>query len=208
MHLSLAQGLIASGQAKRVLTVHSSAFTRIMRDEEPDSAWLGDGAAAAVIGQVADGNGVLSAVHHANGEACDALVIGVPGQRWWGEGKTTLFALDRDHTRTMLLNLVDRAANAITSSLTAAKLQAADVEFYASHQGTAWFTRATAAEAGLEHAKALVTFPAFGNMSSVNIPFVLAMAEREQMIRDGSVVTTFAGGTGETWSSVCLRWGR
>ena len=40
------------------------------------------------------------------------------------------------------------------------------------------------------------------------IPFILAIAERERMIRDGSVIVTFAGGTGETWSSLVVRWGR
>jgi 3-oxoacyl-[acyl-carrier-protein] synthase-3 len=208
MHLSLAQGLIASGQARHVLSVHSSAFTRIMRNDEPDSPWLGDGASAAVIGPVPDGKGILSALHNTNGASCHALVIGVPNKRWWDDGKCTLYPLDRDHTRAMLLNLVDRAGEAITGALSAAHLAPRDVDFYAAHQGTAWLTRATAAEAGIEHAKTVVTFPQFGNLSSANIPLILAIAEREGMVRDGSVVVAFSGGTGETWSSVCLRWGR
>ena len=90
----------------------------------------------------------------------------------------------------------------------ARRLAPKDVDFYAAHQGTAWLTKATAAQANIEHAKTVVTFPTFGNLSSVNIPLILAIGEREGLLRDGSVVIAFSGGTGETWSSLCLRWGR
>ncbi len=208
MHVSLAQALIASGQARHVLSVHSSAMARVMRVEEPDSAWWGDGAAAAVLGPVSDGRGVLAAQHHTDGTNGNALVLGVPGKRWWQDGAATYYALDRERTRAMLLGLVDRAGDALQGVLRAAGVAPRDVDFYASHQGAAFYTRATAAQAGLEHAKALVTVPQFGNVNSVNIPLVLAIAEREGMIRDDSTVVTFAGGAGETWSSLCLRWGR
>src|SRR5205814_824443 len=48
-HFAIAHGLIASGQARYVLSVHSSTMTRMTPIEEPDSAWWGDGASAAVI---------------------------------------------------------------------------------------------------------------------------------------------------------------
>jgi 3-oxoacyl-[acyl-carrier-protein] synthase-3 len=207
-HFELARGLISSGQAKYVLSVHSSAMTRVMRDDEPDSAWWGDGAAAVVIGPVAPGRGLLAADHNADGTACDAITLGVPGRRWWEDGACTIHAPNREHTRAMLLNLVDRAGESIAKTLAATGLSREDVDFYASHQGTVWFTEATAAEAGLDRAKTIVTFPSFGNMASASIPLVLAIGEREGLIRDGSIVVTFAGGAGEVWSSMCLRWGR
>ncbi len=207
-HATLAHALIASGQARNVLSVHSSAMTRVMRDGEPDSAWWGDGAAAVVFGPVSEGKGIVGAVHNANGASCEALVLGVPGRRWWEDGSITLHSVDRTHTRTMLLTLVDRAREAIGEALAKASVSAPSVDFYASHQGTAWLPRVTAQHAGLAHAQTIATFPTFGNLNSANIPLILAMAEREGMIRDGSVVATFSGGLGETWSSLCMRWGR
>jgi 3-oxoacyl-[acyl-carrier-protein] synthase III len=108
----------------------------------------------------------------------------------------------------MLLSLVDRARDAIESALDTSGLTTSDVDFYAAHQGTVWLSRATAAHARLAHAKTIDTFPMFGNLASTNLPLILARAEREHMLEPGSVVVTFSGGTGETWSSVCLRWGR
>jgi 3-oxoacyl-[acyl-carrier-protein] synthase-3 len=207
-HVALAKGLIASGQARYVLSVHSSAMTRVMRDEEPDSAWWGDGASAAVIGAVSDGKGLLAVTHDADGTSCNAITLGVPGRRWWEDGQCTIHAPDREHTRAMLLNLVDRAGASIAKTLQVAGIHPEDVKFYASHQGTVWFTAATAAQAGLERAKTVVTFPSFGNIASASIPLVLAIGEREGMIRDGTIVVTFAGGAGEVWSSMCFRWGK
>jgi 3-oxoacyl-[acyl-carrier-protein] synthase-3 len=209
LHVSIAQGLIASGQARNVLSVHSSAMTRAHGPDEPHSAWWGDGAAAAVIGRVSDGKGLLSSVHNTDGTGCNALVLGTgPGKRWWDDGAITTHSLDREATKTMLFGMVDRGGVAIRRALGEAGLTTQDVGFYASHQSTAWLTRESAAEAGISHAKTIVTFPYLGNMTSVNLPFILAMGEREGMLRDGTIVTTFSGGVGETWSSLVFRWGR
>lgn len=208
MHMAIARGMIASGQARYVLSVHSSAMTRILRPTESDSAWWGDGAAAVVIGPVSDGRGVLSMVHNTDGSGAEAIAVGVPGKRWFDDGKTTLYCPNREQTRDMLLHLADHARDAIRDALAKAAMTPGAVDFYASHQGTAWLTKLTAQHAGIAHASTVVTFPAFGNMNSVNLPMILAIAEREGQLRDGHVVVTFAGGAGETWSSMCLRWGR
>jgi 3-oxoacyl-[acyl-carrier-protein] synthase-3 len=208
-HMSIAAGLIASGQARYVLSAHSATLTRFTPSSEPHSAWFGDGASAAVLGPVSKGKGLLASVHNANGERCDALVIGSgKGTNYWGEGPLTVHSVNRDATRNMLMGMVDRGGAAVTAALAKSNVSASEVDFYATHQSTAWLTRASAARAGLAHVKTIVTFPMFANMSSVNVPFILALAEREGLVRDGSVVATFTGGTGETWSSLVMRWGR
>jgi 3-oxoacyl-[acyl-carrier-protein] synthase-3 len=207
-HATLAQALIASGTARHVLSIHSSAITRVLDAEEPDSAWWGDGAAAAVFGPVSEGRGLLAACHNVDGTNCKALVLGVPNKRWWQDGAITVHQVDRAHTRSMLLNIVDRGRDAIGQALAAAGLSAGDVDFYAAHQGTAWFGEATGEYAGLHRARTLSTFASCGNMNSANVPYIVALAEREGMIRDGSIVVTFGGGLGETWSSLVFRWGR
>ncbi|APR82468.1 3-oxoacyl-[acyl-carrier-protein] synthase, KASIII [Minicystis rosea] len=207
-HAALAQALIASGRARHVLSVHSSAMSRVIRKEEPDSVLWGDGAAAVVFGPVGAGKGLLGADHNTDGENHEALVLGVPGRCWWDDGAITVCSTDAARVRAMLLTLVDRARDSISGSLADAGITAGEVDFYASHQGAAWLPRVSAEHAGLGAAKTLATFPRFGNMNSVNVPFVLATAEREGRIRDGSLVVTFGGGLGEAWSSLCLRWGR
>jgi 3-oxoacyl-[acyl-carrier-protein] synthase-3 len=175
---------------------------------EPHSAWWGDGAAAAVFGPVSDGRGLLAAVHNTDGKRCDALALGVPGKQWWEDGAITTHSLNRESTRDMLFGMVDRGGAAIAAALARSNLGSGAVDFYASHQSTPWLARETKAEAGLDRARTLVTFPMLGNMNSVNVPYILARGEREGLIRDGSVVATFSGGLGETWSGLVFRWGR
>lgn len=208
VHAALAQALITSGAARHVLSVHSSAITRVHGPSEPHSAWWGDGAAAALFGAVSPGKGILGAVHHTDGSGCEALVLGANGHPWWSGEEITTYSIDRVATRAMLLTIVDRSRAAIHDALRAAGHEASEVDFYASHQGTAWLTRVTAAHAGLDRAATRITFPSLANMNSVNLPFVLALGEREGAIRDGSLVATFSGGLGETWSSLVVRWGR
>ena len=209
LHAKLAHALVASGQARYVLSLHSSAITRVHGPSEPHSAWWGDGAAAAVFGEVSDGRGLLTSVHNTDGSRCDALMLGVPGKTsWWEDGAITTHTHNRVSTRDMLFGMVDRGGQAIREAMHAAGVEPSQVDFYASHQSTPWLTRETAAEAGLSHAKTIVTFPKLANMNSVNVPFILATAEREKMIKDGSIVVTFSGGLGETWSSLVFRWGR
>ncbi len=208
MHVTMAHALVASGQARFVLSIQSSAMTRVMKAEDPASAWMGDAAAAVVIGKVGSGRGLLASVHNANGNTSESLVFGVPGGHWWDDGRIELYAPNREHTRAMLMTLVDRAGTTIGEALAAAELQAKDVDFYAAHQGMPWLTRETAAFAGLQHARTIATFARYGNLSSVNVPLILALGERENLIRDGSIVVTFTGGIGETWSSLVLRWGQ
>jgi 3-oxoacyl-[acyl-carrier-protein] synthase-3 len=161
-----------------------------------------------VISRVGEHRGILSAVHYADGTAANALVLGVPGRRWWELGEITTYSADQEQTRTMINTLVERAGVTIAQALSDAGVEPSGVDFYAAHQGTAWFATATAAHAGLDRANVPNTFPSLGNMNSVNIPYVLAMGVRDGVIRDGSIVVTFGGGFGETWSSIVMRWGR
>lgn len=209
-HMTIAAGMIAGGQARYVLSVHSCALSRVMPSDEPHSAWFGDGAAAVLIGPVSDGKGLLASVHNADGNQYDSLVLGPgPDKRYWEPGPgLTVHSLNREATRNMLFGMVDRGAAAIHEAMTKANITKANVDYFATHQSTPWLTRMAAKAAGLEDKKTVVTYPMFGNMSSVNVPIVLAIGEREGMLRDGSTVVTFSGGIGETWSSLVMRWGR
>lgn len=208
IHAELAAALVTSGRARHVLSVHSSAITRVHGPQEPHSAWWGDGAAAVVWGPVGDGRGLLATQHSVDGAACDALVLGVPDHRWWEAGEVTTHAVDRDHTRAMLLTLVDRGRAAIGAALAAAGVSAADVGYFAPHQGTVWLGEACRTHAGLVAARTVATFPETANMNSVNIPYVLWRGRASGLLADDDVVVTFGGGLGETWSSTVLRWGR
>ena len=208
IQLALAEQLLAAGRFSRGLLVQSSMCSRLVPPEQPSSAILGDAATAVVVGRVAADHGVLGRSHSTDGTHFNALAVGVPGRRWYEEGRNVFYAADKEVARSLILNVADRARAATHAALADARLGVDDVAFYASHQGTSWLRAVTQAESGLDNARTVDTFPWAASVMGVNVPLVLAVAARERKIAPGEVVVAFSGGLGETWSSLVLRWGR
>ena len=208
LQLNLAEKLISSGQYKYGLLVGSSLGSRIVPSKQAGSALFGDGAVAVVVGPVADGYGILGRSHRTDGTRHKAVVIGVPQKRWHDEGRNVFYVESPELGRGLILSVADHAKDVIEEALAEAGKTKADVDFYACHQGTAWVREVTQEVAQLDSARTLDTFAWSGSLMGANLPLVLATAEREGMLRDGDVVTTFSGGLGETWSSLVIRWGK
>ncbi len=208
MQLSLAQKMIASGQARHALLVQSSNFTRLIPPQHSPSAVFGDGATAVVVGPVKGDAGIYGESHRTNGRMHCAVVTGVPGKRWYDEGRPVFYAANLELAREMITAVADHGRQVVLEALEHAGYAPADVDFYAPHQGTGWLRRVTQSFIGLERARFCDTFPWAGSLSAANIPLALATAQREGTLRDGDLVAMFAGGAGETWSSIVMRWGR
>lgn len=208
IQLSLADQAIRSGSMKRVLLVTSSAYSKVMPMEAPMSPWLGDGATAVVLGPVPAGRGILAYAHGTDSEAHSGMVCGVPGKRWYDEGRIIGYAEDKRMAQAIILRAVDHAKSVTGDALAKAGLTPNDVDFYAGHQGGPWMRRVTQEFSGMHRARSLDTFKAFGNLGAANIPLILSLAAHEGTLRDGDVVATFSAGTGMTYSSVVMRWGR
>lgn len=206
-HVALAEPMIRTGVAKYALVIQSAATSRLLRPEDPQSAWFGDGAAATILGPVSEGRGILGRAHETDGSYSDGLVCGIPGRRWY-EGRPFVYSVSEEATRKIILGAVNQSRTVTKRSLAEAGVAANDVDFYAAHQGLAWIPKATQRLAGLTRARRVDSFPWAGSLLGANIPLVLSVGERDGLLRDGDLVTTFAGATGATISSLTLRWGR
>lgn len=208
LQLELAAAMIAAGQAHRALIVQSSEFSRIVASDAPFAPWCGDGAAATVIGPVSSGFGLLGRSHRTDGSRHRALVVGSPDQNWYDGGRIIAYSADPKSAFDMLLTIADRGRDSMCEALAQAHVDPAGVAFYAAHQGTKWIRRVTQQAMGLTEARSVDTFESFGSISGANLPLILSIGSSEGLLRDGDVVSLFGGGTGETWSSFVLRWGR
>lgn len=206
--LTYAKALVESGTCRYGLLFQSSLWTRMVTGQEVFSPWVGDGAAAVVVGPVSPGRGILAVRNDADGTNVNAMVLGVPGKNWYDEGRNVWYASNINASNQMVLSLADRCRQSIAALLADVQLGTRDVDYYGSHQPMPWFRPVTQQYAGLGHTKSVDTFQAMGSMSAVNIPFGLHVAQREGRLKDGDLAVFFAGGSGETWSSMALRWGR
>ena len=206
--LAVAEALLRSGRARRALLVQSCAISRFLRQEDQFSLWMGDAATAVVLGEVSPGYGLLSRVDRTDSSLGHTLACGVPGRRWFEEGRVVLYFEDPAQARAMVLRLVDYGAEAAQRALAQAGLSARDVGFYACHQGTSWLVRVTRAHLGLEHAQIVDTFPTTASVGACNVPLQLTLAKAEGKLVPGDVALLFTGGSGITYSATVLRFGR
>lgn len=206
--VELATEMIRGGRIRTAVIAQWCAVSRLVPPHASYAPWFGDGAAAIVLGPVKEGLGILGRAHRTDGTLQNTLVAGVPGAMWWDEGKVVLYPEDFERAKRMLLRSADMASEVVAAALSDAGLEADAVDFYACHQGTAWLRRVTQAASCLEHARSLDTFPVTANLGSPNLPVVMQLAEREGSLHEGDLVVTHAGGSGVTYSSLVLRWGR
>lgn len=208
--MAAAEKMIQGGLSRYALVIQSSSFPHMIRPEDPESAWCGDAATAVVLGPVSDGRGILAQSHRTDGSLCNALVTGSRGSRWYKPGieRVYTYVEDPNAGRAMLMRVPEMGRQVVGEALAQAGYRPDQVDFYATHQATAWFRKVTQEFIGLTNARSFDTFKWTGTLSASNIPMMLGMGERQGLLRAGDLVATYTGGSGIVWSSIILRWGK
>lgn len=211
--LSVAEGLIASGQGDNVLVLGAEKLTAITDFEDRSTAVLfGDAAGAAVLSRATpDGpapRGILSSFLKSDGRLANLLYRP-------GGGSADPISLkvveERSHYMKMQGREVFKAAvlamaEACDEALRRAGLTGDDIDLLVPHQANLRIIDSTARHAGVPMEKVMVNVDRYGNTSSASIPLALAQAEEEGRIGPGSVVLLVAFGAGFTWASSVIRW--
>jgi 3-oxoacyl-[acyl-carrier-protein] synthase-3 len=208
--LTVAEGLIASGQCEHALVVGVEMLSRIVDPTDRTTAILfGDGAGACVLSRVEGGDrGLLSTFIRADGKLADLLYR--PG----GGAACPISAQvveERSHYIKMAGREVFKAAvltmaEASDEALRRAGITAEQVDLMVPHQANVRIIQATAEHAGMPMEKVMVNLDRYGNTSSASIPLALAEAEAQGRIKPGSLLLLVAFGAGFTWGSAVVRW--
>jgi len=204
--LTVAEQMIIAGRTRYALLVQSSASSRLIDPEDSDSALHGDGATAVVVGPASTG-GLLAAAHRTNGAHPRSLVASVPGGRWYDEGRVLLHRADPRDTARIFLLTADLAIEVVNAALSQADVPAAEVDFFAVHQGAPWLRQVTQESIGLDRARSVDTFSTTGYLFSASIPLVLETAQRQGLLNRDDIVVMNGGGGGFTYGATVLRWG-
>ncbi|MFO0679274.1 MAG: 3-oxoacyl-[acyl-carrier-protein] synthase III C-terminal domain-containing protein [Polyangiaceae bacterium] len=208
MQLTLADHLIRGGGYKFGLLVQSSCGSRLLPHEDPVAPQFGDGATAVVVGPSREGFGVEAWEHRADGSRHQAIVVGVPGRRWYeGGDRLRIYVPSEASAVRMLITIVDRASELIRDVAESHGARLEDIDFYACHQAAPWLRPLTQEASGLHRARSFDTFKMASSLSGANIPLVLHGAAKEGTLRRGDRVMMFGGGAGETWSALRMKWG-
>ncbi|HKT60949.1 MAG TPA: beta-ketoacyl-ACP synthase III [Gemmatimonadales bacterium] len=208
--LTVAEGLIASGQSETVLVIGAEKLSTITDFQDRSTAILfGDGAGASIVRRSsAPGRGLLSSFIKSDGRLAPLLYRPGGGSV---DPISEKVVCERSHYMKMAGREVFKAAvlamaNACDEALTRAGVTADQVDLLIPHQANLRIIEATAKHAGLPMSKVMVNVDRYGNTSSASIPLALAQAVAEGRVGPGSVLLLVAFGAGFTWGSAVIRW--
>jgi 3-oxoacyl-[acyl-carrier-protein] synthase-3 len=207
--LIVADSLIQSGTAKRILVSGVELMTKITDWEDRKTCVLfGDGAGAAIVEASDDDSGILAAFWGADGTLGDLLIQPAGGSRMPATHETVNKKL---HTVQMKGNevfkhAVKTMALAAEKVLKKAKVKPEAIDIFIPHQANIRIIDATIKRFGIPAEKTVFTIDKIANISSATIPISLDLAVREGRIKKGDLVLFDAFGAGFTWAAALVRW--
>ena len=201
--LSIADGMVRTGQATGVLVIGSEVYSRIMNWSDRGTCVLfGDGAGAVFLrtGTPADGSrGILSTHLHAQGSLGDLLYVDGAVGRADRPGHLVM------NGREIFRHAVGKLAAAVEEALAANGLTHADVDWLVPHQANRRIIEAMGKKLGLAADRVVVTVDRHANTSAASVPLALAEAHEDGRIKQGDLVLMEALGGGLTWGSALVR---
>jgi 3-oxoacyl-[acyl-carrier-protein] synthase III len=204
--MSTANGLIISGQAKRVLVIGAETFSRIMDWTDRGTCVLfGDGAGALILEAQSgtgsnDDRGILSSDLNSDGRYKDMLFVD------GGVSSTGTAGKLRMQGNALFRQAVEKLASTADAALTKAGLAHADVDWIVPHQANIRIIQGTAKKLDVPMERVVLTVQDHGNTSAASIPLALSVGAASGKIKQGDLVLTEAIGGGLAWGAVIIRW--
>lgn len=203
--LSMAQGLILAGTVRRVLVVGAEVLSRLVDQDDRNTAILfGDGAGAAVVGEVPSGYGFQNFVLGADSAGGSSLYAPCMADRLPSgfpmEGRVGM------NGREVFKFAVRVLGDSGTQVLARSGLTSADVDWVIPHQANIRIIEAANARFGVPMSKTVVNLGRYGNTSSATVPLALREALDDGRVQDGQQLLLVAFGGGLSWAAGTLKW--
>ncbi|WP_033289729.1 3-oxoacyl-ACP synthase III family protein [Amycolatopsis jejuensis] len=207
--LELARSLVAAGTARRVLVIAADLYSRsIDFSDRRTAVLLGDGAGAAVVGEVADGYGIRHTELVARGDLQQLIRVEAGGSRIPTSHQTVdedrhFFRMEGRQVRDFVLEQVPPA---MARTVEAAGAAPGDLAHVVPHQPNGALLDELEKQAGFSSARMHRTVEHFGNVGSASVPVTLDAAAQAGELHDGDLVLLSAFGGGMAMGHCLLRW--
>jgi 3-oxoacyl-[acyl-carrier-protein] synthase III len=208
--LSLAKALIESGAYKRILLIGAEKLTAFIDWKDRGTCVLfGDGAGAAILGEVPEGqHEILSFYMAANGKEAELLKIPGGGCRFPSSPETVE---QRLHTLKMEGKEIFKIAVKVMSEATLEAVKRAgltldQVSLVIPHQANDRIIKAIGDRLELSAEKVFVNLDKVGNTSAASVGIALDEAVKTGRLKKGQYVALVAFGAGTTLASAVVKW--
>jgi len=194
--MTTAEQFIKTGAYKHILIVGVEKLSKITDWTDRNTCvLLGDGAGAAVIGEVSENKGILSFELGANG---------VGGEFLYQDEHDHLIMNGREVYKFAVQQMPESSVNVIEKI----GYNKEEVDYLIPHQANIRIMEAARKRLGISKERMATSIKRYGNNSSASIPIALSEAVQKGNIKDNDLVVLVGFGGGLTWGAVALRWGK
>lgn len=203
--LGLAEGLIASQQASRILLITADTYSKYIDPKDKSVRTIFGDAAAAVLLSAGETEAPLLGpfVYGTDGRGAQNLIVRNGACRTApGEGSANLF-MDGGEIFTFTLDAVPGSVDAL---LARSGQSLADIDLFVFHQANKFMLDHLCRKLKLPADKFYVAMRHCGNTVSSSIPIALKHAQEEGRLKTGSLVMLVGFGVGYSWGATLVRW--
>ncbi len=208
-----AAGMIEAGLYEKIVIAHSQVASPILNDDDPTSPTFADGAAAAVVGKVGDGYGLLGHYTRTDGSFRRGIMLApvdgaTPRDRWWEgpNGPWRIGTCDANAAKTTGMRAPDFCREACFGALKRASLTVDDVDHFLANQSVAWFVGACRRAIGIPAKKTISSFEDVANIGAAALLYNLGLLRQANRIRRGDVLLMYSPAVGFSITAVVCRW--
>ncbi len=205
--LHVAEGIIKSGGAEKILAIGVDVLSKVTDFEDRSTCILfGDGAGAAVL-TASDEPGILSSILNSDGSHWDLLYVPAGGSRTPIDEEVLK---TREQYIKMEGNDVFKVAvksmeSATVDAIAKANVSPKDIDLFVPHQANYRILEAVRKRLDFPEEKVFANLDKYGNTSGASIPLALDEAVRQGSVGEGSLVLFAAFGAGFTWAASVVR---
>ncbi|KOS66717.1 3-oxoacyl-ACP synthase [Lysinibacillus contaminans] len=191
-----AKQFVESNAYKYVLVVGVEKLSKVIDWEDRNTAVLfGDGASAAVLGQVSEGRGILSFELGSDGSG---------GKHLYLTQQQTIAMNGREVFKFAVRQMGESAINVLDK----AGLSKEDVDLLVPHQANMRIMESARERLELPPEKMSKTIHKYGNTSAASIGISLVEELEAGKIKDDDLLVLIGFGGGLTWGALTMRWGK
>jgi 3-oxoacyl-[acyl-carrier-protein] synthase III len=215
--LGLAEGLIASGQARKVLLLTAETYSKFLHPRDKSVRTLFGDAAAATLLVAAEQPSLGPFVYGTDGAGAPNLIVPTGGMRQARTAETAVAAEDDSGNARAQDNLFMAGAEIFNFTLSAvpksvnALLEKAQISFeqidlFVFHQANRFMLEHLRKRMKIPADKFQVSMAHCGNTVSYTLPIAFKEALKEGRLKEGSTVMLVGFGVGYSWGATLLRW--
>ena len=204
--LTVADSLIITGKAKRILLVGAESMSKIINWEDRNTCVLfGVGAGAFILEstlldpKIGNNPGILGVEIFSDGQYVDEL-------------KTTMGVSSGNDIGSITMNgqevfkhAVTNLAHVATLILNKYNLKDSDINWFVPHQANLRIITSMAKKLNLSEDKIIITVDKHANTSGASIPLALDYGFQNNKLKKGDLILTESMGAGFTWGAGIIR---